>query len=267
VNYKLLWQEEFLPTADHLPNSEIWNFDLGDGTEQGNPGWGNQEREYYIRDCVAVDFGLTITAKRTTPEQNIEAYYGRAEWVSSKIHTAGKVNFQYGRLEFDVDLPIGGGSWPALWMLGANIESVTWPSCGEIDIFEGAGNRPREVRGTLHGPGYSANEGLTGDLQSPKDLASERHTFAIDWLPDEISWYANSERYLTISKTDHRLVGKEWPFNSPFYLVINLAMGGWFAGDIVKGFDECTFKVHAIRHYSINGIGQLFTDQTLRQPE
>ena len=161
----LLWEENFKETFDGSPDSKVWNFDLGDGTSAGIPGWGNQEREYYVKENARVDQGLLLTARKTHPESAPDAYYGKAEWLSSKIHTAGKVRFRYGRFDFDAEIPTGGGSWPAIWMLGENIAEATWPHCGEIDIFEGAGNRPTEIRGTLHGPGYCADEGITGAIQ------------------------------------------------------------------------------------------------------
>lgn len=257
MEYELLWQEEFLPTLDSAPNPKYWNFDLGDGSSHGIPGWGNEEREFYVDQNARVNKGLIITARRTEPSAAPDAYYGKAEWLSSKIHTAGKVEFKYGRFDFEVKTPIGGGSWPAIWMLGSTISEVKWPYCGEIDIFEGAGNRPKEVRGTLHGPGYAADQGLTEALLSDLDLSESVHTFSIEWLPDKISWFSDSKRYLTINRGDVESVGNAWPFNAHFYLIINLAMGGWFAGDVASGFGQCEFKVNSIRQYSIDGIGEV----------
>ena len=257
MKYELLWQEEFLPTHDGRPDSKFWNFDLGDGSTQEIPGWGNQEREFYTEDNAEVNSGLTITARKSDPQSAPDAYYGKAEWLSSRIQTVGKVDFKYGRFDFEVQAPKGGGSWPAIWMLGSNISEVKWSDCGEIDIFEGAGNRPKEIRGTLHGPGYEADKGITGALINDADLSEGVHTFSIEWLPDQITWYADSRAYLTIGRHDVEILGKAWPFNANFYLVINLAMGGWFSGDVVDGFDKCEFKVHSIRHYSIDGIGEV----------
>ena len=258
MEYQLLWSEDFSPTENKLPDSRTWTFDIGDGTAQGIPGWGNQEREFYTDRNAFVDSSLVLTANKTDMAVAPEAYYGKAEWLSSKIHTAGKVSFQYGRFDFEVQTPVGGGSWPAIWMLGENINEVTWPHCGEIDIFEGAGNRPKEVRGTLHGPGYCADSGITGAYDEPSDLAQSIHKFSIEWLPDHITWFADTKPYLTIRRSDIELSGKHWPFNERFYLIINLAMGGWFAGPIAEGFDSCTFRVISIKHYSIDGVGSVF---------
>jgi len=257
LKYELLWQENFQKTLDGLPNPDRWNFDLGDGSAHGIPGWGNQEREFYVKENARVDSQLVIRAARVSENEAPDTYYGKAEWLSSKIHTAGKVGFLFGRFEFDVSLPSGGGSWPAIWMLGTNIAEAKWPFCGEIDIFEGAGNRPQEVRGTLHGPGYSADAGITGVVQHTVDLSFERHKVSIEWLPDVITWYFDGEPYFVVHANDVVLKGKAWPFNEPHYLIINLAMGGWFAGDIVPELNECQFTVHGIRHSSINGVGRV----------
>lgn len=257
MKYKLLWQEDFLPTPSGGPDPTFWNFDHGDGTAEEIPGWGNKEREFYVEQNAKVGSGLTITAHKSDPKSAPDAYYGKAEWLSSRIHTVGKVEFKYGRFDFEASTPTGGGSWPAIWMLGANISEVKWSDCGEIDIFEGAGNRPKEIRGTLHGPGYEADKGITGALINDVDLSQDVHTFSIEWLPDVITWYADSREYLTIRRSDVESLGKAWPFNANFYLVINLAMGGWFAGDVVDGFDQCEFVVHSIRHFAIDGIGEV----------
>ena len=202
MKYQLLWQEDFLPTPDGRPHPKLWNFDHGDGTAEEIPGWSNKEREFYVEQNAKVDSGLTITAHKSDPKSAPDAYYGKAEWLSSRIHTVGKVEFKYGRFDFEASTPTGGGSWPAIWMLGANISEVKWSDCGEIDIFEGAGNRPKEIRGTLHGPGYEADKGITGALINEVDLAQDFHTFSIEWLPDIITWYADSRKYLTIRRSD-----------------------------------------------------------------
>ena len=255
--YKLLWEEKFLPASDGGPCSDTWNFDLGDGTAQGIPGWGNHEREYYVREAAPVGDGLTLIAKRADPATAPDAYYGKAEWLSSKIHTAGKVTFKYGRFDFEAIAPVGGGSWPAIWMLGSNIAEAQWPNCGEIDIFEGAGNRPFEIRGTLHGPDYCGNDGITGAIQMPDQLSSGLHTYSIEWLPDSISWFVDDLTYFAIERSEVEGIGKAWPFDQDFYLIINLAMGGWFAGDVVDGFESCQFTVRKIRYSSIDGMGEI----------
>ena len=251
----LLWSEEF--EGQDCINEDVWNFDQGDGTNEGIPGWGNNEREFYTVESVTMKSGLQINATRLLPNTGPDSYYGPTEWTSGKIHTAGKVNFKFGRLEIIAKPPLGGGTWPAIWMLGKSIASAGWPLCGEIDIFEGAGNRPNQVCGTIHGPGYSGADGIGVSVELEEPIANTFHTFTLDWLPDQISWLIDGKVYSTLHRDS--AIGKEqlWPFNDYFYLIINLAMGGWFAGDIAPGFDRATFSIKSIKYYSIDGVGKV----------
>ena len=151
----LLWSEEF---ADHHSGhllEDIWNFDIGDGAAAGLVGWGNNELEYYTKDSVSINGNLIISAQRLTTNSGLSCYYGPAQWKSGKIHTAGKIGFKYGRIEIKAKMPSGVGTWPALWLLGANLlDGVAWPHCGEIDILENTGAHPFQVQGTIHGDGY-----------------------------------------------------------------------------------------------------------------
>ena len=253
MNLNLLWAEEF-DTQNSL-NLDHWNYDLGDGSQAGIPGWGNNERENYTEDSFSFDGGLQITASRYKPEQAPDIYYGKAEWKSGKIHTAGKVSFKFGRIEIIAKAPTGGGTWPAIWMLGNSLKSTGWPHCGEIDIFEGAGNRPFQLCGTLHGPGYSGDSGVGVAKELPAPLSDDFHCYAIDWLPDQITWLVDGEIYSTLGISDVTEDADNWPFNEDFYLILNLAMGGWFAGDVVPGYESAIFEIKSIRHFAINGIG------------
>jgi beta-glucanase (GH16 family) len=252
---ELIWSESFEPTDSGRPNPAVWNFDLGDGSAHGIPGWGNNEREYYMESPVTVDSGLTIHALREPADSPHETYYGAAEWTSGKIHTFGKVSFQYGYFEFIAKAPSGGGSWPAIWMLGTAIADTPWPECGEIDIFEGTGNQPYAIRGTLHGPGYSGEFGVTAATEYPTLLSDDFITYGLLWLPDRIEWSVNGQTYSRIESHDPRLEGKAWPFNAPHYLITNLAIGGWFAGEVDPALNEAIFEVKSINVYSVDGIG------------
>jgi len=253
----LIWSEEFHYRPGERPDPAIWNFDLGDGTNHGIPGWGNNEKEFYTEDSVRIEEGLTIHALKEPLDTALKAYYGPVEWTSGKIHTANKVSFKYGYFEFIAKAPLGGGTWPAIWMLGTSISHTPWPACGEIDIFEGTGNQPQTIRGTLHGAGYSGDSGLTAATEHPKPLSDEFITYGLSWLPDRIEWFVNGVSYSVLERSDPRLSGKEWPFNAEFYLIVNLAMGGWFAGEIDSKLTEAFFEVKSIRVYSINGIGSV----------
>ena len=252
---ELIWSETFEPTDSGRPNPAVWNFDLGDGSAHGIPGWGNNEREYYMESPATVDSGLTIHALREPAESPHETYYGPAEWTSGKIHTFGKVSFQYGYFEFIAKAPSGGGSWPAIWMLGTAIADTPWPECGEIDIFEGTGNQPYTIRGTLHGPGYSGEFGVTAATEYPSLLSDDFITYGLLWLPDRVEWSVNGQTYSRIESHDPRLEGKAWPFNAPHYLITNLAIGGWFAGEVDPALNEAIFEVKSINVYSVDGIG------------
>ena len=158
----LLWSEEFADHHGGQLSEDTWNFDIGDGASAGLVGWGNNELEYYTKDSVSIHGNLVIAAKRMTPDSGLTCYYGPAQWKSGKIHTARKIGFKYGRLEIRAKMPSGIGTWPALWLLGANLlDGVTWPHCGELDILENTGAHPFQVQGTIHGDGYFGENGLT----------------------------------------------------------------------------------------------------------
>jgi hypothetical protein len=255
MELKLLWSQDF-ETQESL-NLDYWNYDLGDGSVAGIPGWGNQERENYTADSFSFSNGLDITASRYSPESAPDIYYGKAEWKSGKIHTADKVSFKFGRVEIIAKAPVGGGTWPAIWMLGDSLKLLGWPLCGEIDIFEGAGNRPFQLCGTLHGPGYSGDSGVGVAKEMPQHLSEDFHTYSIDWLPDQISWLVDGEIYSTLYRADVAPDQVNWPFNESFYLILNLAMGGWFAGDVVDGYDSAVFSIKSIKHFAIDGVGEI----------
>lgn len=254
MHLELLWTEDFSfgPGLDE----RSWNFDLGDGTKEGIPGWGNNERQFYGRDSIDTSTGLRITASRLDPSSAPMSYYGPAEWQSSRIHTSSKVSFEFGRIEAIVRPPAGKGAWPAIWLLGDSIAKLGWPKCGEIDIFEFAGNRPKEVCGTVHGPGYSGEFGIGSKQVLAEPISSDFHTVGIDWLPDSISWHFDGAPYFKITRSDLAATRESWPFNESHFLLVNLAMGGWFGGEIAAETHEATFEIQSIKHYSIDGIGK-----------
>ena len=254
----LLWAEEF---GDHLNgalSSENWNFDIGDGSSAGLVGWGNNELQYYTSDAVSVDGSLVIRATRLDSNTDLECYYGRAQWQSGKIHTARKVGFKYGHIEITAKAPSGVGTWPALWLLGENLlDGVTWPQCGEIDILENTGSHPFQVQGTIHAPGYFGENGLTKIIQSERPLADDFHTYAIAWDDQSIEWFFDGQSYSKILKNDVLAAGNPWPFDQEFYLIMNLAIGGWFAGEVDPLLESAELTVKSIKYYSVNGVGEL----------
>ena len=263
---KLLWSEEFNGKAGAALNAKNWNYDIGDGTAAGIPGWGNSEREYYIPAAVKQDGKGSVVIKatrmkvdpsgQTTKANPYACYYGTAcEWTSGKIHTLGKLGFQYGRMEARIKMPKGVGMWPAFWMLGSNIKTNPWPGCGEIDIIEAKGVNPKIAYGTAHGPGYSGGEGIGGLTAMKTFNYSGFNTYAVEWMPDQIKWLLNDKVFFTLNKKD--VAEKEWVFNKEFYLILNLAVGGQFTGDIDPDLKSGSMTVDWIRYYSLNGQGKV----------
>ncbi len=218
VNFdQIVMQDEF--NTDGILDSSIWSYDIG----TGNNGWGNNELEYYTdrpENITAQNGILIISAKK-------ESYKGAA-YTSARILTKGKFEQKYGRFEARMRLPYGQGMWPAFWLLGNNIDEVGWPQSGEIDIMENRGQLPTIVNGTVHGPGYSAGLAITKSY----DLVNDRfdtgfHVFGIEWTPDYINYYVDDVLYNQITPSD---VTGEWVFNKPFYIIINLAVGGNYVG-------------------------------------
>jgi len=255
---KLLWSDEFEGPSGSRPNEAFWNYDIGDGTEAGIPGWGNQEREWYLSEQATLgsNSSLIISAARNTDPNSYSAYYGApAEWLSAKLTTKNKVEVQYGRIEARVKIPSGAGTWPAFWMLGANLDEVAWPNCGEIDILEVRGKDPGNLVATLHGPGYFGDNGCGKEWRTPFAMDNDFHTFAVDWLPDSITWLFDGVPFSRKIRAD--VAPNEWVFDHPFYIITNLAMGGGFTGDIDPDLSHANMEIDYIRVYSINGVGEV----------
>ena len=156
-----------------------------------------------------------------------EAYEG-AEYTSARLLTKGKFEQQYGRVEARIKLPSGKGLWPAFWMLGSNFDVVGWPQCGEIDILENKGSEPTIVAGSLHGPGYSGGNPVTKEFQlTDNRFENDFHIFGIEWTKDYVNHYVDGVLYNHITRDD---VPGEWVFDQPFYIILNLAVGGDFDG-------------------------------------
>lgn len=225
VNFtNLTWEDNF--DTDGVPNASNWTYEIGDGTAQGIPGWGNNELQNYTdrQENVVVEDGmLKITARQ-------EQFQGR-NYTSGRILTKGLFEQSYGRFEARIKLPWGQGLWPAFWMLGDDADgTVTWPQIGEIDIMENRGNEPTISHGSVHGPGYSGGEAITKSYELTNSrFDTEFHVFGIEWGPDYINYYVDDVLYNQITPAD---VTGEWVFNdNPFYIILNVAVGGSFAGN------------------------------------
>ncbi len=227
-----IWADEF--NVDGAPDATKWAYDLG----TGDGGWGNNESQYYTNraDNVKVlDGKLIITPKKE--------FYQAKDYTSARIKTQGKFSFKYGKVEIKAKLPLGGGTWPALWMLGSNITTASWPDCGEIDIMEHVGNFQNKIHGTLHYPNYFGGNGPTKSI-TITNASTEFHIYTLDWRADAIKFYVDGTLYHTFTNNS------TLPFNQNFFLIINCAMGGNFGGTIDPNFTSSTFEVDYIRVFN-----------------
>lgn len=224
----LKFSDEF--NTDGAPDATKWTYDLGTGTD----GWGNNEAQSYTNasDNVIVAGGsLKITAKKVG-----------SSYTSARLKTEGKFDFTYGKVEVRAKLPVGGGTWPAIWMLGADYATNTWPACGEIDIMEHKGNEPNKIHGTLHYPGRSGGNGNT-NTATITNASSEFHVYKAVWSPASVKIYVDDVLFHTVTN-DSSL-----PFNKDFFMILNVAMGGTFGGTIDPAFTQSSMEVDYVRVY------------------
>ena len=216
----LVWSDEFDGDAGTAPDPDFWTYDIGTGEN----GWGNAELQYYTdrTENAALDGqgNLVITARRES--------FGGQPFTSARITTEDRFEQTYGRFEVRLKTPVGPGIWPAVWLLGNNCEEVIWPQCGEIDILELRGQRPNEIAGSLHGPGYSAGAAITSNYVLPDGRFDDQfRVFAIEWGEDYVEWYVDDFLYQRVTADE---VPGEWVYDHPFYLIMNIAVGGNYVG-------------------------------------
>jgi beta-glucanase (GH16 family) len=224
--WTLLWSDEFSGPDGSSPDSKKWAHDLG------GKGWGNHELESYTnrKENAHVEKGnLVITAQK-------ETYTGAdgvtREYTSARLKTQNLFTQTYGRFEARIKIPEGQGIWPAFWMLGQDIPSAGWPKCGEIDIMENIGKEPGTIHGSLHGPSTAApTRDLTAIFTLPtgQNFATDFHLYAVEWSPDTVRFYVDSNLYATFRQSDWAAGGK-WVFDHPFFIILNLAVGGDWPG-------------------------------------
>ncbi|WP_425457134.1 lectin [Amycolatopsis cihanbeyliensis] len=204
-----------------------WQLETGDNVS-------NHELQYYTGDTRnAVQDGqgnLVITAREENPA-GYQCWYGHCRYTSARLNSAGRFTQAYGHFEARVKMTRGQGMWPAFWLLGNDIGSVGWPASGEIDVMENIGSEPSTVHGTVHGPGYSGANGIGSGYTLPggQAFADGFHTFAVDWAPDSITWSVDGTVYHRLTPAD--LGGREWVFDKPFFMILNLAVGGDWPGE------------------------------------
>lgn len=230
----LIWSDEF--DVNGAPNPANWSFDLGDGCPN-LCGWGNNEQQYYTDrpENIVIEEGfMKITARR-------ENFNGSA-FTSSRINSKGKFDFMFGRVEMRAKLPTGGGTWPAFWMLGADIDTNPWPGAGEIDVMEHVGNQQNTVFSSLHFPGNSGGNAVT-QTTVVTGVSDGFHVYAAEWTSTEIRFSVDDVVYHIFPNNN------TVPFNKDFFLLLNVAMGGNFGGTIDGAFTSSTYEIDYVRVY------------------
>ena len=219
--WKLTFDEEFDgKEGDGIDGSKWTPVNKGDG-------FGNNELEFYTPRSENVrqdgNGSLIIEVRK-------ESYMGRM-YTSARLESSGKFEQKFGRFEIRAKVPFGQGIWPAFWALGNNISSVSWPECGEVDIMEQVGKLPSTNHGSLHGPGYSGGNPLGAKYELPGGarFADDFHTYAIEWEENVVRWYVDDNLYETRTPSDVPS-GGHWVYDHPFFLILNVAVGGAFPG-------------------------------------
>jgi beta-glucanase (GH16 family) len=224
--WNLVWSDEFSGPDGSAPDASKWTYDLG------GKGWGNSELECYTNRLQNADIqggNLVITAQKEifACSDGVASSY-----TSARLKTQGLFSQAYGRFEARIKIPAGQGMWPAFWMLGNDITSVGWPKSGEIDIMENIGKEPATVHGSLHGPSTTSR---TSDTTAPfslppgQSLADNFHLYAVEWEPRVIRFYVDTSLYATFTQSQWPS-GGSWAFDHPFFILLNLAVGGTWPG-------------------------------------
>ena len=215
---ELVWSDEFDGTTLNLDN---WTYELGDGCPN-LCGWGNNELQEYTDDNHRLENGMLIISAKKGSNSN---------YTSTRIITKGKKEFQYGRIEARVKVPSGAGMWPAFWALGNDIETNSWPNCGEIDIVEYVGKNPGQIFTSVHTPSSYGNT-VNSMITNVPNVEEDFHNYAVEWNENFIDFFFDDIRvYTYFVQTKNQ---NTWPFNKPFFLIINLAVGGNFGGPVAS---------------------------------
>jgi beta-glucanase (GH16 family) len=243
--WALAWSDEFNQPDGSPPDPKKWTYDIG-----GN-GWGNHELEYYTNRPANASIHngkLAITAMR---EDLTGADRVTRQYTSARLKTQGIFTQAYGKFEARIQIPRGSGMWPAFWMLGDDIESHGWPACGEIDVMENIGKEPSTIQGSMHGPGYSGDQGFTSTFHLPggPKFADDFHEFAAEWEPGVVRFTVDGQLYATFQPSQLP-PGKKWVFDHPFFILLNVAVGGDWPGppDASTEFPQ-TMLVDYVRVY------------------
>ena len=249
--WNLVWADEFAQAEGSAPNPLYWNYNIGTGSN----GWGNAELQYYTSrpENVRIEEGELVIEVRK------EDYLG-SQYTSTRMLTQNKLDWTYGRFEARVKVPAGTGLWPAFWMLGADIGSVGWPQCGEIDIMEFVGRQPNEIFGTIHGPGYSGGSAFGNIYDFGRPVPDDYHVYAVEWEPNRLRWYVDGVLYHTAAPAD--VAPNSWVFDHPHFIILNVAVGGNFGGGVSSRLEfPVRMQVDYVRVYeSEHGIEPIVHD-------
>lgn len=220
--FKMVWNDEF--DAEGRPDSAKWGYDLG------GHGWGNNELQFYTdrNENVRIENGILIIEAR-------KESYDSNQFTSARVVTKNKGDWKYGRVEVKAKIPDGRGTWPAIWMLPTLGRRMSWPMDGEIDIMEHVGFNKGHIHGTVHTEAYNHNKGTQRGAEIIiKDATEEFHVYSIVWNADNIEWLVDDEKYHTFK--NEQTSQEEWPFDNPFHLILNIAVGGNWGGK--EGVDD-----------------------------
>lgn len=244
-----VWSDEFEGPAGSRVDTTKWGYDIGDGCP-GVCGWGNNEREYYRSDTANIRLNgqgqLEIVAR--VADAGLSCYYGACRYTSAKITTRGKMSVQPGRVEARIKLAAGQGLWPAFWLLGNNIGTVGWPTCGEMDIMENKGSQPTITSSAVHGPGYSGN---TPFAHAYVPITSDYHIYAVEWNAQSIRYFVDGTQHYIVTRTNVGQYGS-WVFDQSFYVILNLAVGGNFDGNPQSdAIFPATMQIDYVRVYQL----------------
>lgn len=229
VYRKLAFKDEFNKSANTPVDSSKWTAEIGGG------GWGNQELEYYTNSIENAyhdgNGSLVIKAIKLTQPSNLTCWYGPCQYTSARLITKGKFDQKYGRFEARIKIPRGQGMWGAFWMLGNNIDTVGWATCGEVDIMENIGREPNIVHGTVHGPDYNGANGIGAPFSLPNNaaFADDFHVYKTEWSENLVQFYVDGSLYKTIRPGDIPQ-GSQWVYDHPFFMILNFAVGGPWGG-------------------------------------
>lgn len=229
----LVWSDEF--DEEGAPNSSKWGYDTGAG------GWGNNESQFYTSrsENVKVENGLLkIIAKK-------ENYEGAA-YTSTRLKTQGKFSFKYGKVEVRAKLPDGGGTWPAIWMLGSNFATAGWPACGEIDIMEHVGNDPGKIISAIHTPSSYGNT-QNKAVKTVNNVSTEFHVYGLEWTRDKLVFSVDGNVHYTYNPANKN--SSTWPFDANQFIILNIAVGGTLGGTIDPDFTSGTMEIDYVRVY------------------